>query len=36
MDYPLERFHKQIVLSLDPETKYCPFGENITLVIELE
>ena len=33
---PLDTLHTPIVLSLDPEAKYSPFGENTTLQIEDE
>ena len=31
MSSPLDTLHSLIVLSLDPDAKYSPFGENITL-----
>ena len=33
---PLDTLHTPIVLSLDPEAKYSPFGENTTLLPQLE
>ena len=33
---PLDTLHTPIVLSLDPDTKYSPFGENTTLVTNYE
>ena len=30
MRSPLDKFHIPIVLSLDPDAKYSPFGENTT------
>ena len=31
MHSPLDTLHTPIVLSLDPDAKYSPFGENTTL-----
>ena len=31
MHFPLDTFHTPIVQSSDPDAKYSPFGENITL-----
>ena len=36
MSSPLDTLHTPIVLSLDPDAKYSPFGENTTLHIEEE
>ena len=33
---PLDTLHTPIVLSLDPDAKYFPFGENTTLLTPLE
>ena len=33
---PLDILQRMIVLSLDPEAKYSPFGENATLLTLLE
>ena len=33
MRYPLDTFHIPIVVSLDPDAKYFPLGENDTLNI---
>ena len=33
MHSPLDTLHTPIVLSLDPDAKYSPFGENTTLKI---
>ena len=33
---PLYTFHKQIVLSTDPDAKYSPFGEKTTLFTHSE
>ena len=30
---PLDTLHTPIVLSIDPDAKYSPFGENTTLKI---
>ena len=32
--YPLDTFHRSIVLSKDPEAKNCPSGENIMVLIQ--
>ena len=32
MRSPLDTNHSPIVLSIDPDTKYSPFGENTTLL----
>ena len=34
--YPLDTLHTPIVLSLDPDAKYSPFGENTTVLIKSE
>ena len=36
MSYPLYTLHTPIVLSLDPEAKYSPSGENTTLKTQSE
>ena len=33
---PLDTLHTPIVLSLDPDAKYSPFGENTTLKMKSE
>ena len=33
---PLDILHTPIVLSLDPDAKYSPFGENTTLMTNYE
>ena len=33
---PLDNIHTPIVLSLDPDAKYSPFGENTTLRTQSE
>ena len=35
MHSPLDTLHTLIVLSIDPDAKYSPFGENTTLLTEL-
>ena len=36
MHSPLDTLHTLIVLSLDPDAKYSPFGENTTLKTQPE
>ena len=36
MRSPIDTLHTLIVLSEDPDAKYSPFGENATLLIQLE
>ena len=36
MRSPFETLHKQIVVSLDPDTKYSPLGENTMLFTKEE